>query len=559
MFTNKRFGLPVGTRDPHKDIENLGRAIHDHLLALENKDALAIRWDDLNGFKGLVSIRDWGAKGDGVSDDSLAFTKAAAEAKFIYIPHGTYLINALTIPSTVKGIFGAGKNSILKPKRVAYGAGAVIINADALDDAILQDFSIDCDDAVFESAGTYALTLQNTTGIVMRNVRVSGKGESACLVTGSSGMRAYDLTVDCTGAAAASFNTCFYGQSCNDVVVTGMRVTGNPTYGGAFGDASVHCKFVGCHVNGTEGGFGLSLGGCSRSAIIGCSAWETSHEAFQLTNCDNCLIEGCIAEWDTNGADAGISVNGESGLDSLNNRVANNIVINSFDAGLLCANNSKYNVFENNTLVSCCVDNGAVATAAAIKQYTDISAAACDSNTFRHNKVVHTSGSVQYGYAEFNNGGGGSVVQNTSFIDNEWQGAGTWGTARSLFVSYTTANISEVDFTAYTPTITSAAGTLTATSVTTSKYRPRGQTVEVQWDVTITTNGTGATAIDISFPTNYAATSNGGMLNGREAGLSGSQLQGLANSTGARVWTYNNAYPGGSGARIIMSGWYRRI
>lgn len=63
--------------------------------------------------KDTVSIKDFGAVGDGVTDDTTAFQTALATSKSLYIPDGTYNISTqLNIPSSFL-IFGNGNKSII--------------------------------------------------------------------------------------------------------------------------------------------------------------------------------------------------------------------------------------------------------------------------------------------------------------------------------------------------------------------------------------------------------------------------------------------------------------
>ena len=54
----------------------------------------------------LVNVQDYGAVGDGTTDDTNAFIAAAALGKPIWMPQGNYVVSApVTITS---GLFGAG-------------------------------------------------------------------------------------------------------------------------------------------------------------------------------------------------------------------------------------------------------------------------------------------------------------------------------------------------------------------------------------------------------------------------------------------------------------------
>ncbi len=71
---------------------------------------------NLAKFKESISVKDFGAVGDGTTDDSAAFTAALASvASLVYIPAGTYNIKNIVIPLN-KRVYGDGKfTTILKP------------------------------------------------------------------------------------------------------------------------------------------------------------------------------------------------------------------------------------------------------------------------------------------------------------------------------------------------------------------------------------------------------------------------------------------------------------
>jgi hypothetical protein len=71
--------------------------------------------------KDYVSVTDFGAVGNGVANDTTAFNNAIASGKQVYVPAGTYLINATINNKTI--IFGDGSTkSIVKPFNTAIAA-----------------------------------------------------------------------------------------------------------------------------------------------------------------------------------------------------------------------------------------------------------------------------------------------------------------------------------------------------------------------------------------------------------------------------------------------------
>lgn len=104
-------------------------------------------------------------------------------------------------------------------------------------------------------------------------------------------------------------------------------------------------------------------------------------------------------------------------------------------------------------------------------------------------------------------------------------------------------------WTDFVPTITAGSGTLTAVTVNTCRYWQHGKTVTFYLDVSITTNGTGATDIRSTVPVAALHTFYGA---GRETASTGALLS-VEVSTNLIIRRYDNGYPGGSGTRIIGS------
>lgn len=110
------------------------------------------------------------------------------------------------------------------------------------------------------------------------------------------------------------------------------------------------------------------------------------------------------------------------------------------------------------------------------------------------------------------------------------------------------------DYIAYTPTIASGTGTITTLGAVNCWYRQVGSTITINYDVSITTNGTAATSISIQLPPVPTPVNTATICSGREL-TSGNALTSvlLLGSLSLSVTTYNSGYPGGNGTRLVGS------
>ncbi len=64
-------------------------------------------------FADMVSVKDYGAIGDGLTDDTISIQNALNASNSVYIPNGSYLINTTVELTSSKALIGLGQGSIL--------------------------------------------------------------------------------------------------------------------------------------------------------------------------------------------------------------------------------------------------------------------------------------------------------------------------------------------------------------------------------------------------------------------------------------------------------------
>lgn len=65
-------------------------------------------------FSDMISVKDFGAVGDGLTDDTLAVQQALAAHNTVFVPEGTFLVTATITVGPGQALFGGGQASIIK-------------------------------------------------------------------------------------------------------------------------------------------------------------------------------------------------------------------------------------------------------------------------------------------------------------------------------------------------------------------------------------------------------------------------------------------------------------
>jgi len=223
----------------------------------------------------VINVMTFGARGDGIADDTVAITTAMAAAanasKSVYVPAGTYSVRTLAVPDGVS-LQGAGVDAAWIKGHVVFGSN--------------QDFAdLKIGDAGVSAIFNAASSVTNTsfTRCRFRGGGGSPGGTNAPVVYIGQNYPVSYLTFsscefECAlGTEGLSFDNCY-----NCVTVQNVGA----------GSLNHHIAFNGCT-------FGVSNGVRSGSVRMGLEVVDSSHSTsggFHDITMNGCTVEFCDAE-----------------------------------------------------------------------------------------------------------------------------------------------------------------------------------------------------------------------------------------------------------------------
>jgi PA14 domain/Pectate lyase superfamily protein/Calx-beta domain len=191
----KGYWAPVVSSNPYKiDFKvPTGLANGSYKVWVHNGDGGQYGWsepvtltvnDGLKYTGQTFNVKDFGAKGDGVTDDTQALKNALAAAdkvawSTVYLPTGTYIVKETLFPGSDKVRWlGAGKNS--STIKAANGfASDFLYEGSGLSQVTFENLGIDAN-AKKVSASTFynykATQIRNSTDIQYLNVKINAEG-----------------------------------------------------------------------------------------------------------------------------------------------------------------------------------------------------------------------------------------------------------------------------------------------------------------------------------------------------------------------------------------------
>ena len=217
----------------------------------------------------IVNVKWFGAKGDGVTNDTAAIqaalTAAVSGSGVVFLPRGTYATNADLIPGHNITIRGAGKD-LTTIKLTGTNRGIYVANARY---NVISDLTIDCNKAATTDNGT---TTQH------------GIWVSAATPTGSPGTRIERVRV---------LNAWDRG-----IIAAATTAGTNP----------LDIDVIDCEVSGS-GGAGIFIQNATRSQVRGCNTFANT-TGIQIAGGSNATVEANLSHDQNGAADShGIVVN----------------------------------------------------------------------------------------------------------------------------------------------------------------------------------------------------------------------------------------------------------
>lgn len=257
-------------------------------------------WDTLDNVN-YSSVADKGAKGDGATDDTAAFTAAFADSTTVYVPPGTYIVSGVSIP-TNGTLFGAGVASILKLK--AATANAVVSVGTS---GTLRDLQIDGNKSNQVATTAHGVLCANASNSVIHNIKVVNTKGDGINITGAGTLRLGVHNCELTGYAKngvlVEAGTSIIISECNvhdsDAVASpgdGISISSN---GNTIANVELTSNIVTSNI---AAGYKLAGNGSKNVidiSIVNCHARLNTTHGFYVLTAERVLISNCVAKANT--------------------------------------------------------------------------------------------------------------------------------------------------------------------------------------------------------------------------------------------------------------------
>jgi len=314
-----------------------------------------------------VSVKDFGAIGDGSADDTAAIQAALNASKSVYIPAGTYKITSTLTLTSHMNVFGAGyKATILN--------GSTLANTSAILSYTGGDqfSSISNIGFVGAASGSNAIGIKVNNGYYASYTNLQFINMSygmyldeagSCLIQNCHFTNCL-FGAQCMGGSAYSFDACQF-QYGTDV---GIRADKSPTSGYPTGINVFQSGFtsnIGVEVPLVTGSYGGNIIAVDSCYFEGDSNFSTLTKAFSIgdTGTGNNVVMAAITNCRIAGSNSAKSVFSNTGrLYFANNIVGAAMQVDNTVLGAEYIGNEFDGAFTNNTLAQMTIDLGTINT-----------------------------------------------------------------------------------------------------------------------------------------------------------------------------------------------------
>lgn len=184
----------------------------------------------------LFNVKDYGAKGNGTTNDTLAIAKAIAAAGVsggqVYLPGGTYMLSgasgaALTLKDNVSLIGDGMGITTLKMVNFASYSMTILISANGTDNVGISNLTLDGNRDNNNAIGTSGWYNGNATDVKISGVETMNFSASGLKLSGWAGLERHIEVVD------SVFHASMFGVEALTMVDTVLQ--NNVAYGNTYG------------------------------------------------------------------------------------------------------------------------------------------------------------------------------------------------------------------------------------------------------------------------------------------------------------------------------------
>lgn len=490
------------------------------------------------GLDRFVIPQMFGAKGDGVTNDTAAINAAIQSGYDVNLGQSRYLVDYVNLTKSGQSFLGAGPNTFLVASPACLNS-LMYVNAGQVN---ASGFQIDMGNAGanaiahYSDTGSNACVFTNIRSINNKRIGFYSTANQNCHYVNCFQDGAYQLGFQFAGAKNV---TAFRCESYNTQVLHNFQ-----------GVDSSRVHFIECKASGSKC-FNYNFLRSTGGKVTDCVGWDSQIEGINLEDSTRCDISGNDIYWTVDGIshDFGISVFGNpANAGSANhNSVTNNRVTNSGKSGIALASNVQFTVVSGNNVLN--ANRIQEAFSAGILLY----GSGCTNNIVTSNVYFDSVGRAQYGVAEGPDGSGGQPSNNRISLNH----AVGMSVAEVFKRDGSYEALNGLNMKSYTATAGASGGALgTYTGV--GRFVELGKLVFVDVTITVSNVGTATGALSVSLP--FPADGNTHNLGGRSDASAGSPLTAIigAGLTYALVRNKDNGFPATNGEIIRIEGWYVR-
>ena len=455
----------------------------------------------------VVSVKDFWAKGDGVTDDTVAFQSAVNCARKVIVPAGEWVTGQIVIPTDTV-IVGEGNCTVIKP-RPGFSTNAFWVTASGASHVEIGNLYMNFPVADF--LGTVPIYVQDGSNNRIHDVYMPEGGNIGLVLVDNVdtvvervtvlAANVYCMQSNGTASARNKFDKCHAGttlQSHGISIVDGVDHT-----------------VTNCISEGASG-FGISYFRVTGGQATHNRCGNTKVEGMQITDSNYVTYANNNVRWDVPGVshDFGISMAAQTpGLSCIGNKIINNFISGNGASGIGIASTNfgplndapipgpglpvQDNDISGNTIINCSLNT--VAGGGLVNGYGAgilLYGSGCQDNSISNNIILNNQGTMLYAIAEFD-------------VSNAWGPPNGNKIFSNKCIGFTTAALlnvgnSVVSFTSgtlpYSATLGSVSGSLTSANVVNAFYYETETTYDVMIQIHITTNGSASGGITFTLP-----------------------------------------------------------